>query len=91
MQVVTRDDRLRSTQAQDALEAVEADLPAYPVENARSKRLKEAEKPERAVKVSTGAPTAGTENGPKLYAMRLLRSTEDVHASQRPCDASVRL
>lgn len=38
-------------QAQDALEAVEADLPAYPVENTRSKRLKEAEKPERAVKV----------------------------------------
>lgn len=38
-------------QAQDALEAVEAELPAYGVEPIRnSKRLKEADKPERIVK-----------------------------------------
>lgn len=39
-------------QTQDALEAVEAELPAYPIEPLRSKRLKEADKgPERVVKV----------------------------------------
>lgn len=41
-------------QAQDALEAVEADMPAYPIEPIRSKRLKEADKgPERIMKVSS--------------------------------------
>lgn len=41
-------------QAQDAMDAAEADIPAYPLEPIRSKRLKEVESgPERVVKVST--------------------------------------
>jgi hypothetical protein len=41
-------------QAQDAMDAVEAEIPAYPLEPIRSKRLKEVDSgPERIVKVVT--------------------------------------
>ena len=44
-------------QAQDAMDAAEADIPAYPLEPIRSKRLKEVESgPERVVKVPNCCP-----------------------------------